>query len=83
MGLTGISFYDSVVKPIQDGTAARLAAGSGAKRIMSNEDRALQRTLDYSFLRSYVRDLVNKHEQQPAPGAMSVNLRPPQAALHT
>ena len=72
MGLTGTTFYDSVVKPIQDGTAVRLAAGSGAKRILSNEDRAKQRTLDYNFLSAYVRDLVNKHEQQPAPGAAAV-----------
>ena len=69
MGITGPTFYDKVLTPIRDGTAVRLGSGTGAKRIMSREDHAKQRGLETAMLASYVRDLVNQHEQQPAPGA--------------
>lgn len=73
MGLSGPMFYDHVVRPIQQGNAVQLGAGSGAKRILSKEEMARKRSLALTMLEAYVRDLVNQHEQQPAPGAARQN----------
>ena len=71
LGMIGSTFYDKVVSCIIKGNAVPLGSASAALLPRTKAEEAERRSHDFNMLSAYVRSLRNKHEMQPAPGAVT------------